>query len=106
MVTLYTDAFSSRTRVLLLGGPDVSSPAAVAHEAERRPNDAQGAPSARLRFSVSLFECAQSSRAVIGRSGDFPVEFDDNDGLKNRRLRERKSAIPQSADFTYTYSLR
>jgi hypothetical protein len=46
-------------------------------------------------FSALLSECAQSSRVLLARSGDFPGEFDDSDGLKNRRLHERKTWIRQ-----------
>jgi hypothetical protein len=44
---------------------------------------------------VFLSECAQSSKVFDREIGDFPVEFDNSDGLKNRRLRERKSWIRQ-----------
>jgi hypothetical protein len=44
---------------------------------------------------MPLRECAQSSWSVIAKSGDLSVEFDEGDGLKTRRLRARKSSIPQ-----------
>jgi hypothetical protein len=40
-------------------------------------------------------ECAQSPWVLIVKSGDFPVEFDEGDGLKNRRLAECKMSIGQ-----------
>ena len=40
-----------------------------------------------------LRECAQSLRFVIAKTGHFPVDVEEGDGLKNRRLRERKSSI-------------
>ena len=33
--------------------------------------------------------------SVIAKSGDFPVEFDDSDGLKNRRLAACKMSIAE-----------
>ena len=56
----------------------------------------------RARILNAFRECAQSSWLRIVKSGDFPVEFDEGDGLKNRRRFERKSRIRASADFTYT----
>ena len=47
-------------------------------------NDAQRAPSARPGFSMPFRECAQSPWVLIVKSGDFPAEFDEGDGLKNR----------------------
>jgi hypothetical protein len=44
---------------------------------------------------MSLHECAQSSWSVIAKSGDFPVEFDDVGGLKNRRLHAKENAFAQ-----------
>jgi hypothetical protein len=40
-------------------------------------------------------QCAQSPWVLIVKSGGLSVEFDEGDGLKNRRLRERKSWIRQ-----------
>ena len=40
-------------------------------------------------------ECAQSPWLLIVRSGDFPVEFDEGDGSKNRRLGQCKTWIRQ-----------
>jgi hypothetical protein len=40
-------------------------------------------------------ECAQSPWLLIVRSDDFPVEFDEGDGSKNRCRFERKSWIRQ-----------
>ena len=40
-------------------------------------------------------ECAQSPWVSDRETKRFPVEFDEGDGLKNRRLRERKSTITQ-----------
>jgi hypothetical protein len=50
---------------------------------------------ARPEFSTSLHECAQSSWSVIAKSGDFPVDFDDGGGLKNRRLHAKENAFAQ-----------
>ena len=47
-------------------------------------------------------ECAQSPWVLIVKSGDFPVEFDEGDGLKNRRLCQCKIAICEVPDFSYT----
>jgi hypothetical protein len=44
---------------------------------------------------MSLRECAQSSPGVIAKSSGFPVEIDNGDGLKNRRLHECKISIAQ-----------
>lgn len=57
--------------------------------------DAQRAPSARPRFSMPFRECAQSPWLLIVKSGDFPFEFDDGDGLKDRRLAVCKMSISQ-----------
>jgi hypothetical protein len=40
-------------------------------------------------------ECAQKSAGLIVKSGDFPAEFDESGGSKNRCTFERKSWIPQ-----------
>ena len=40
-------------------------------------------------------ECAQSPWVLIVKSGDFPVEFHEDDGLKNRRLGQCKMWIRQ-----------
>ena len=40
-------------------------------------------------------ECAPSLWLVIVRAGDFPVEFDDSGGLKNRSRQFKKNAIGQ-----------
>jgi hypothetical protein len=48
---------------------------------------------ARPEFSMSLRECAQSSWSLIANSGDFQVELDEGDGVKNRRLDECKMLI-------------
>ena len=40
-------------------------------------------------------ECAQSPRVLSVKSGDFPVEFDEGAGLKNRRLGQLKIWIRQ-----------
>jgi hypothetical protein len=45
-------------------------------------------------FGESL-QCAQSPRVLIVKSGDFPVEFHEGDGLKNRRLGQCKMWIRQ-----------
>ena len=47
------------------------------------------------RAPETLRECAQSSWVLIVNSADFPVEFDEGDGLKNRCRLERKSWIRQ-----------
>jgi hypothetical protein len=44
-------------------------------------------------LSMSLYECAQSSEAVIAKSARFPGGFSEGDGLKNRRLRQCKISI-------------
>jgi hypothetical protein len=36
------------------------------------------------------------------KSGDFPVEFDDSGGLKNRCMAGCKISIGSSADSAYT----
>jgi hypothetical protein len=61
----------------------------------RNRHDAQRAPSARPGFSMLLVSVPRVRGSVIARSGDLPVEFDDSDGLKNRRRSERKSSIGQ-----------
>jgi hypothetical protein len=48
-------------------------------------------------------ECGQSCGSAIAKSGDFPVEFDDGDGLKNRRMECKKMCKRTSGDVTYTY---
>jgi hypothetical protein len=40
-------------------------------------------------------ECAQSPWVLIVKSGDFPVEFHEGGGLKNRRLRQCKMSISE-----------
>jgi hypothetical protein len=40
-------------------------------------------------------ECAQSRWVLIVKSADFPVEFDEGAGLKNRRLGECKMSISE-----------
>jgi hypothetical protein len=40
-------------------------------------------------------ECAQSPWLLIVKSGDFPVEFDEGDGSKNRSRFDRKRWIRQ-----------
>jgi len=40
-------------------------------------------------------ECAQSPWGLIAKSGDFPVEFDEGDGSKNRRLAQCKISMSQ-----------
>jgi hypothetical protein len=42
---------------------------------------------------VPFYECAQSHGSLIIKSGDFPVEFDEGGGLKNRRLAQCKILI-------------
>jgi hypothetical protein len=37
-------------------------------------------------FSMPFRECAQSRGSLNVKFGDFPVEFDEGGGLKNRRL--------------------
>jgi len=44
---------------------------------------------------MSFRECAQSPWVLIVKSSDFPGEFDEGGGLKNRRLARRKSASRQ-----------
>ena len=44
---------------------------------------------------MSFRECAQRPWDFLVKSGDFPVEFDEGDGLKNRCTSERKSWILQ-----------
>jgi hypothetical protein len=58
-------------------------------------NDAQRTPSARPGFSMPFHECAQSPESVIVKSRDFPVEFAEGDGSKNRRLAPCKMLIGQ-----------
>jgi hypothetical protein len=53
-----------------------------------------------------LRECAQRSWAVITKCRDFPIEFDEGGGLKNRRMERKKKCKRRSGDVTYTYSLR
>ena len=50
-------------------------------------------------------ECAQSPWVLIVKSGDFPVEFDEGDGLENRRLRQCKISISEVL-ISVTLSLR
>ena len=38
-------------------------------------------------------EYAQSPWVIIAKSGDFPVEFHEGGGLKDRRLRQCKISI-------------
>src|SRR5207249_2845188 len=59
------------------------------------------APSRAPDLWTPLRECAQSSSVCHSKPGDFPVEFDDGGGLKNRCRSERK-LDSASADFTYT----
>jgi len=58
-------------------------------------NDAQRAPSARPGLLMPIHECAQSGWVLIVKSGVFLVEFDEGDGLKNRRLGQCKMWIRQ-----------
>ncbi len=58
-------------------------------------HDAQRAPPLRLGFSIAFRDCAQVQGSLSVQSGDFPVEFDEGGGLKNRCRFERKSWIPQ-----------
>jgi len=44
---------------------------------------------------MSFRECAQCSSVCAGRSRDFSVDFDEGDGLKNRRRFDGKSWIRQ-----------
>ena len=44
-------------------------------------------------------ECAQSPWVLIVKSGDFPVEFREGDGLKNRRRHAKKFAFAQVPIF-------
>jgi hypothetical protein len=56
-------------------------------------NGAQRAPSARPGLSAPFRECARSPWVLIVKSDDFPVEFDEGDGLKNRCRERKKNAI-------------
>jgi hypothetical protein len=56
---------------------------------------AQRAPSAGRGFSMLFRECAQSPWVLMVKSGDFPVEFHEGGGLKNRRLGQSKMWIRQ-----------
>jgi hypothetical protein len=58
-------------------------------------NDAQRAPSACLHLSTLLASEPKVRGSLIVESGDFPVEFAEGDGLKNRCGFERKSWIRQ-----------
>ena len=64
------------------------------HTLENR-NGAQRAPSAPPGISLPFRECAQSPWVVIVKSLGLSVEFDEGDGLKNRRLAQEKSASRQ-----------
>jgi len=44
---------------------------------------------------MPFLECAQSPCVLILKSRDFPVEFQEGDGLKNRRLGQCKMWIRQ-----------
>ena len=61
----------------------------------RKRNDAQRGPSARAGFSPLSSRVPELRTLVIAKSADFPVEFDDGDGLKNRRLRQCKMSISE-----------
>jgi hypothetical protein len=50
---------------------------------------------ARQGISKPFRECAQSPWVLIVKSGDFPVEFDEGGGLKNRRLAARKMSTAE-----------
>jgi hypothetical protein len=58
------------------------SSALVLRHMENR-NDAQRAPSARLRILNALLRVCPKSGSLIVKSSDFPVEFDKGDGLKS-----------------------
>ena len=44
---------------------------------------------------MSLRECAQIRWTANAKSGDFPIEFEEGGGLKNRRLGQCKIWIRQ-----------
>jgi hypothetical protein len=89
-------------RVIDGGSLDAVNPPHSCSETLENCSDAQRAPSARPGFSMPFRECAQSPWVLIVKSGDFPVKFHEDDGLKNRRMERKKSCNRTSGAFTYT----
>jgi hypothetical protein len=67
-------------------------------------------PHRRTTRAISAARILEASRrvvpnrsgSVIAKTGDFAVEFDEGDGLKNRCRLKKKKLDLVNADFTYT----
>jgi hypothetical protein len=77
----------------------VRNPQRVTYSYEHHPLRAATTHNARHQRapdSQCLFASVPKIRgSLIGKSGDFPVEFDEGDGLKDRRLAACKMSISQ-----------